>query len=426
MPISSIEAPGFKATGIILQTLREEVARLLGRKSVMFPGAQPVSFARKHLKALTEKDYYLCEKTDGMRYLLYLTHGDDEQLEVQYLIDRKNDYWGMTGESGIHLPIPGHEAGFHTKTIIDGELVMDKAPGGTLQPRFMVFDCLVIDGVSLMDRSLDKRLAFFRERIQDPYNALLRKYPQEVPYQAFLVQMKEFELGYGIEKMFKQVLKSLPHGNDGLIFTCRETHYKHGTDPNILKWKPADENSIDFRLELEFDMVQPDAMDQSEGVTEPYPDYDGMPICHLYVYRGDNNPDIQYGTMFIDPDLWDSLKSLQQPLNDRIVECHMDDNGRWRYMRFRDDKTNANHISTVESVIESIKDRVTEEDLMATAYHIRKAWKEREAKNQQAARQAQLQQAAKSSSGTVSGAVKRKAEEQGAGRPSPNPPGQKE
>jgi len=83
--------------------------------------------------------------------------------------------------------------------------------------------------------------------------------------------------------------------------------------------------------------------------------------------------------MYVEPEEWESLKSLKEPLDDRIVECFMDSQKRWRYMRFRDDKTQANHTSTVDSVIESITDRVTEKDLVAAAPGIRTEWKKREA-----------------------------------------------
>ncbi|CAD6444838.1 6f6d5da3-8d81-4c1d-bf20-6b17b2e7616f [Sclerotinia trifoliorum] len=375
-PVLDIQAPGIQAQGEVLHNMRKEVATLLGRSNPSFPGAQPVSFTRRHLDELMRQDYYVCEKSDGFRYLLYLTD-DENREECQYLIDRRNDYWYIP-KGGLHFPIPQNVAGFHRGTLIDGELVLDRAADGTMQPKYLVFDCMFLDGNSLMNRTLDKRLAYFTERIFTPYVELLRDYPEEKQYMHFLMEMKQMQFGYAMDMMFRQILPNLPHGNDGLIFTCRGTEYKHGTDQHILKWKPENENSIDFKLGLDFPAVQPDSMDLAEGTTEPYIDYDAIPICNLLVNAG-NNRDEWYGTMHLEPEEWEKLKALREPLNDRIVECYMDAQKRWRYMKFRDDKEVANHTSTVESVIESIKDRVTEKDLLAAAPRIRDEWKKRDA-----------------------------------------------
>jgi mRNA guanylyltransferase len=56
-PVASIEAPGIKIDGDLLYNMRGEVARLLDRKNQSFPGAQPVSFSRKHLEELTRQEY---------------------------------------------------------------------------------------------------------------------------------------------------------------------------------------------------------------------------------------------------------------------------------------------------------------------------------------------------------------------------------
>lgn len=55
-PIERIDNPGVKAEGQLLYDLRREVAKLLGRSHIGFPGAQPVSFARKHLEELMQKE----------------------------------------------------------------------------------------------------------------------------------------------------------------------------------------------------------------------------------------------------------------------------------------------------------------------------------------------------------------------------------
>jgi len=59
--------------------------------------------------------------------------------------------------------------------------------------------------------------------------------------------------------------------------------------------------------------------------------------------------------------------------------------------RFRDDKREANHISTVTSVLESIEDAVTEEELIAHDAKIKAAYKERQEMERQR-RKAQQQQ----------------------------------
>lgn len=229
------------------------------------------------------------------------------------------------------------------------------------------------------------------------------------------------QLGYAIDFMFTTVLPELAHGNDGLIFTCRTSEYKHGTDQHILKWKPELENSIDFRLRLDFNLVEPDEQDRAEGITKPYLDYENEPICNLHMYAGDGKEDPWYGTLYLEPGEWEKLKALQEPLDDRIVECFMDTQKRWRFMRFRDDKENANHTSTVESVIESITDRVTKQDLINASQAMRTEWKTRERKEAERRRVA----TEGVPNGSQSLGVKRKADEQAPGRPSPGPPAER-
>jgi mRNA guanylyltransferase len=55
-PIDNIANPGVKAEHELAKGLRAEVARLLGRSQYSFPGAQPVSFCRKHINELRREE----------------------------------------------------------------------------------------------------------------------------------------------------------------------------------------------------------------------------------------------------------------------------------------------------------------------------------------------------------------------------------
>ncbi|KAL4778988.1 mRNA capping enzyme, alpha subunit [Aspergillus varians] len=377
--VPDLDAIGLKAEPDLADQFRREVAELLGRKNLSFPGAQPVSFARHHLTELQRADYYVCEKTDGIRCLMYFARGEpgSENPEIHYLIDRKNEYRYVPG---LHFPLPEDDTfqSFHVDTLVDGELVNDTYDDGTQQLKFLVFDCLVLDGQSLMHRTLDKRLAYFKEKVLKPYNALYDRFPEEKQHRVFTVEDKSTQFSYGIEMMFREVIPKVKriHGNDGLIFTCRSTPYRIGTDEHILKWKPPSENTIDFRLRLEFPILEPDSDDEADGISEPYPDYNALPIFHLFVLH--NNDKYQpFGEMRVTSSEWEDLKALQMPLDDSIVECSKEETGFWRFHRVRDDKADANHYTTVDKVLQSIEDRVTEEDLIRVAPMVKTAWKKR-------------------------------------------------
>lgn len=372
---------------------RDRIADLLGRNSRGFPGAQPVSFARSHLQELQRADYYLCEKTDGIRCLLYLTFfvdPDGSRREAAFLIDRKNDYYHIDNPH-FHFPQPGQdEASFHVETLLDGELVLDIYPQKQKQVRrYLVFDCLVMDGQSVLQKTLDKRIGAIRARIIEPQQQLFRKYPQEVEEQPFEVVMKDLQKAYGIEMMFRDVLPNLPHGNDGLVFTCRTSEYTIGTDRHIIKWKPPAENTIDFRLQIgEFPKISRNTNGHApsngpEGDDYEY-DYNSQPEMALLVNNGNGRHE-RFASLYVTESEWHSMKQLNQMIDARIIECYRDASGRWRFKRekdgsprFRDDKTDANHVSTVDSVLESIEDAVSEQDLLALSADIRGSWKRRE------------------------------------------------
>ena len=172
----------------------------------------------------------------------------------------------------------------------------------------------------------------------------------------------------------------LKHGCDGLIFTCRETPYKHGTDENILKWKPVEENTVDFKLELIFPPATETAEDDDEEEAYEY-DFDAHPHFSLNVGYpdGEYRPDFE---MHAEPHEWEGMKRYAAEhdtgLDGIIVECAKDTQGRWRLNRFRDDRKEPNYHTVVRKVLASIKDGVTKDELLRASPMLREGRKKRQ------------------------------------------------
>ncbi|KZT09646.1 mRNA capping enzyme [Laetiporus sulphureus 93-53] len=350
------------------QWLRRTVARLCQLENERFPGSQPISFGTRDLEKLDSKDYWVCEKSDGIRVLLFVQ--TDHQEQTVYIIDRHNSYRQVIG-----LYFPHHENPRMPlrNTIVDGELVVDVDPRTRQETlRYLAFDCLVIDDQNVMSRSLDKRYGRLQAWFYAPYAKMMKEFPQMAQEQPFDIKIKDVKLSYHVDDVFNIDLPALQHGTDGLIYTCAETPYIPGTDQNILKWKPPSENSIDFKLVLRF---PPKSNKSSE------PDLFAKPVFELHVYCGDDRGQQRYefyDVMHVEDDEWESMKASGEQLDDRIVEVHWDPKHEyWRMMRFRDDKPAGNFKAVVEKITESISDGVEKETLFARSASIRNAWKAR-------------------------------------------------
>ncbi|KAJ3344769.1 Dcp1p-Dcp2p decapping enzyme complex alpha subunit [Entophlyctis luteolus] len=192
------DIPGQLVNRPYLDDLRRHTSKLFGidvsgHREPRFPGAQPVSFNKSHLEELEAEDYYVSEKADGIRCLLLTTRNPKTKKHETFLIDRKNSYYYLN----LLLPKPDNIREWQVDTVLDGELVLDVHRDGT---KTLWFD------------------------------------------------LKPLHSSYNVTRVFDQI-PQLKHKNDGVIFTSAIAPYAIGTCEKMIKWKPSEENTVDFKVD---------------------------------------------------------------------------------------------------------------------------------------------------------------------------------
>lgn len=204
-------------------------------------------------------------------------------------------------------------------------------------------------------------------------------------------------------------MRNLTYVSDGLILTCCDTPYISGTDPTLLKWKPSEENTIDFKIKLEFPKYIDNDLPKHDPNRE-YTNYDVKPKFKLYVWKGGDAPHQhesvelnikrnggefknsfqnydEWNELDVSDEQWDKLKKSGESFNGRIAECRQRQNGSWEMLRFRDDKMNGNHINVVLKILKSIEDSVTKDELIELEPQVKARWEERERMKRKAQQQ---------------------------------------
>eukprot|EP00300_Choanocystis_sp_HF-7_P002093 c11637_g1_i1.p1 GENE.c11637_g1_i1~~c11637_g1_i1.p1 ORF type:complete len:657 (+),score=145.33 c11637_g1_i1:32-2002(+) len=234
-----------------LRSIKDTCRSMSGHRSDAFPGTMPVGLARRHLETVRRGEYFVSEKTDGVRYFMVRVHG-----YPTVMIDRKFHVFTVSGLSLLSANVP-------EGTVLDGELVMNRKER---RPYFIVFDLISIGGQTVAHEPLFSRFSRITEFVGMTFDQhrqssstfaigalpLVRKVWYPLP------QLRD--LFKCIQQVDESVYLYNPrdnkryHHTDGIIF-APNTPYVCGTNQHYYKWKWANQVTIDFLVKVEGDAI---------------------------------------------------------------------------------------------------------------------------------------------------------------------------
>jgi hypothetical protein len=296
-------------------SLREHVVKYIhhvwGSKEY-FPGPQPISIERRHFQVLRDAEYVVCEKTDGERHMMVALMFEGKPKCV--FVNRSFDMF----EVKINLNRKAYEG-----TIIDGELY-----DNTL----MVYDSLLVNGSMVGHFNLDERLAAAEE---------MMKFIIYMKSDKHRLKMKTFHMMKDFRVFMDEYLPTVQQKIDGLVFTPMNEPIRIGTHETMFKWKPQEQNTVDFLMKREPSRETP-------GLKA------GVPAWRLYVQ--------EKGKLVFESELPFNRMEDQPWFEDgAIVECKYmthEEPMWWRPLKRRTDKTHPNNRRTFYRTIVNIKENI--------------------------------------------------------------------
>ena len=207
------------------------------------PVSQPISLERLHFTELLHNDYMISDKSDGTRYVLFLTKVQGREMAV--MIDRKLTLY--------QIPVAASRCYFNG-SIYDGELVCSRG-----SHVFLVFDCIAHKGVYVGERDYLSRLSLIRSAfdlegatVKSPEEASLHARKGKIVCggnsRGLIFRPKPCFQMRQLDTLLRQIV-TLPYNTDGLIFTPVDEPVRLGTHTSMFKYKRI--HSIDVEVNTE-------------------------------------------------------------------------------------------------------------------------------------------------------------------------------
>ncbi|CAG8540998.1 8940_t:CDS:10 [Dentiscutata erythropus] len=357
---------GFRLNDEYADTLLPRIRNLLRSNSntKRFPGTQPVDFELCHFDLLESEEYFVRDKTDGKRYIMFFTAKDGGTV---FMLDESNKFRFLTN---FKLPLRHNPNAIHDETMMDGEIVMEIDDNKKCL-RYLIFDLMVLNGSILIERPYNKRMGMLKQDVIEPLNAALKRNPELEKRMPFTMEIKSMELSYGLINTLQKI-PSLKYGNDGLIFVPVNHPYEPDICHKLLLWKPINQMFVSFKIKI----IKPSR--------------DKKPIYQLLIANDDNThkfydyftPDPQTEVDWIknvhDGDIGQFWYDEHWSTTIYDADPHIRHNGGWRFRRFKRGQHTADSEGVLTEVLNRIQNAVPRDVLEERVTVIREKWKLRQ------------------------------------------------
>jgi hypothetical protein len=273
-----------------------------------FPGPNPVSLERSNLAGIDPARYWVCEKTDGVRFaLLCCTYRGHR---VAALVDRKLAVYV--------LPLRRVPKALFQGTVLDGEVAHDKHLD---QHQFLVFDAVMASGIPLFHKPFSARLADAARALRDYWHDPAAD-PLAVSMKCFyrLTQLPEF-----VATRMDAV--RVHFDVDGVVLSPEDGDVVYGRHMKMFKFNPfggQGAHTVDFLV--------------GDG-------------GGLHVYDGGKHTRVG------------ALVGGGDAPAGSIAECRLVEGDGWELVGIRTDKTTANDMYTYQKTMLNIRENLSLDDL---------------------------------------------------------------
>ena len=405
------------------------------KKKFNFPGLQVINMDREKLNYFTHwpDRFLLCEKSDGVRYLLI-----QYKNGICHLIGRNLEFFEIICSEKLPPPYARIQlySDWSIEYLLDGELVLDdvdeenddkskfiKVNGKNKKINFLIFDAVVIKGSNIGFLPFKKRLNEFSKVFMEEYDVLkyiksrgksfLKKYNMDIQYSKFIninkinkdikssiqatkttsnannknisLYIKDYYTFNQIQKL-NDLIKLLPHHNDGLIINVDDYPYYSGQSCEIFKWKPLEMNTIDFEIiynekikrfilyittkegNLPVELLCFGSDEEKKNFKNSY-DKDNKNIGECFYDSKLINDEVainNYNLSKIKNDNNDDISDIFGSFVNKVPKDKEKYKGGWRFLKFRNDKLYSNFINTYQNIKICIKEDINMKEIFET------------------------------------------------------------